>query len=527
VGRAPQQPERDQGIPALTGWFPRPAAAGDIELLPPSRAWTVAAVLELLADPAAVEWRHKVGVAGPVEGSAKPTTRLLAAGGWVCKLRLDQGYPTAADARAASQSSRERGVGADIWHPDKLWLVMRVDQTWHPATLCRELITLRQLADFPARAAMWTSMLQLTIDVHRLHGLGLDLNPANFATERGGARLYYLDEELYPRLEVRELAGAIVARIPEEPAVDADEWGRWGAELHATLELDGFTWSEIREEIARYPLPDRYESRREALLASVPAAAPRRRRSREGLTCVLADVHANAAALDAVVEDALAQGADRFLFLGDAVGYGPDPGYCIRRLAELPGLCAIRGNHDHAIAHGQLLVGMNRLAREGAEWTRAQLGATELAWLAALPTEHLAPGWIAVHGAPRDPYKFLAYVYELTYDDNLRDLRERQIPLCFYGHTHVQLIHVEEARGTSKLPGPRATVLDPRCHWLVNPGSVGQPRDGDPRAAYALWRPATGELVGRRVAYDVARTVRGLRAAGLSRQLEDRLLAGT
>src|SRR5690606_28591274 len=121
-----------------------------------------------------------------------------------------------------------------------------------------------------------------------------------------------------------------------------------------------------------------------------------------------------------------------------------------RRLAELPRAHLIRGNHDHAIAANRFELGMNSLARQCAEWTRQQLGAAELAWLAELPIEHVEEGWVAVHGAPRDPHRFLAYVYELTYEDNLRHLREHRIPLCFYGHTHVQLTHVELAGGPSK-----------------------------------------------------------------------------
>jgi len=526
MGRDPHQPQCDQGDAALTPWFPRPTSAADIELLSPSPEWTAEAVLALLTDPGGTEWRHKVGVAGPIEGSAKPTTRLLAVRGWVCKLQLDHACASAADAREATIASRDRGWRTGMWHPDKSWLIMRVGDTWYPFTLCRELVTLRQLPTFEARSRMWTSMLQLSIDVHRTHGLGLDLNPANFATERRGTQLYYLDDELYDRLEARDLAGAIVARIPEEAGTDAAGWHHWGAELLATIELGGFSWSEIRDEISRYPLPERYESYRDALLAAV-VPARRSRHSSSQLTCVLADVHANAAALDAVLADAEEHGADRFLFLGDAIGYGPDPAYCVRRLAELSPAYLIRGNHDHAIASNRFELGMNSLARQCAEWTRDQLGTAELAWLAELPVEHVADGWVAVHGAPRDPHRFLAYVYELTYEDNLRHLREHRIPLCFYGHTHVQLTHVESARGPSKLPGVRAIELDPRRFWLVNPGSVGQPRDGDSRAAYALWRPSTGELATQRVKYDVDLTVQRLRAAGLPSQLEQRLQAGT
>jgi diadenosine tetraphosphatase ApaH/serine/threonine PP2A family protein phosphatase len=400
-----------------------------------------------------------------------------------------------------------------------------------PLTVCPELMTLRQRATFEARAAAWIEMLQLGVDVFARDAAGLDLNPANFATAPGDERLYYVDDEVYDALDARDIAGAIAARIPEEDQ-QPQAWARWGARLRERLRLRHTSWFELREELSRYPLPQRFESNRAALLdaLSEQGGASRRRTcvALDGdLTCVFADVHGNAAALDAVIADAVAQGAERYLFLGDVIGYGPHPAQCVRRLAELPNLERIGGNHDHAIVTDHFELGMNRLARECASWTRAQLSAAELTWLAELPRELADDRWIAVHGAPRDPQRFLAYVYELTYEDNLRHLREQRIPVCFYGHTHVQLIHVDEPRGPSKLAGVRRLRLDPRWTSLVNPGSVGQPRDGDARAGYALWRRSTGELATLRVAYDLDCTVAAVRAAGLPAQLEHRLRTGT
>lgn len=511
-------------------WFPRPDDEGHVILLEPSGTWSARDVFALIVDPTATEWRHKVGVGGASDGSAKTTTRLLASRGWVLKTRTDLTFSTAGDARAWLLEARARGRAASVWHPDKLWSLLGVDGAWLPLTICPELTTLRNLETLRERRAAWTRMIQAAIDAHRLHGLGLDLNPANFATGPGGAseRLYYLDEELYDRLETRNVAGAIVARIPEERAATTDDWLHWGHELRATLVGGNFRWDELVGEVREYPLAARLEERRAALVDGLGApraavvAAPRAE-----ITCIFADVHANLSALTAVLDAAREQGATDFLFLGDAVGYGPEPAECIRRIAELPRSIAIRGNHDHAIATGNLDVGMNSLAKECAAWTRTVLSEAELSWLARLPIEHMEPDWCAVHGAPRDPRRFLAYVYELTYEDNLRYLKEQRMPLCFHGHTHVQLAHVEAALGASKLPGERTLELSPRQTWLVNPGSVGQPRDGDPRAAFALWNRRTGEVTTRRVAYDIDVTARALRAAHLPARLEERLRGGS
>ncbi len=525
----PEQHRRDPGNAALSSWFPRPVREGPrAVLLSPEGSWTVESVHDLLAE-GGTEWRDKVGVAGPRDGSAKPETRLLAVRGHVVKTRLDQPHSTAAEALAALERVRDRG-GSRLWHPAKLWFALPAAGAWYGASITPELVTLRALSARAERFAAWTAMLADGLAYHARTRRGLDLNPANFGRAPGELRLHYLDDEVYETLDAASLAGAIAARIPEEPDAGLDELGQWGfalAELFAAA--PEFPPETIADEIDRYPLAERFAPARVAVAAELRRRAYARSRRVRGASdrvCVIADVHGNAVALDAVLADARARGADSFLFLGDAVGYGPDPRGCVQRLAELPRATCIRGNHDHAVATGHFELGMNDVARRTAAWTTAQLDAAERAWLGSLPVEAGGDGWLAVHGAPKDPRRFLAYVYELTYEDNLRHLRASATPLCFYGHTHVQIVHVEGPAGTAKLPGPRAFTPDRRWSALVNPGSVGQPRDADPRAAYALWDRGTSEIVTLRVPYDVARTVAALRAADLPSPLAARLQAG-
>jgi diadenosine tetraphosphatase ApaH/serine/threonine PP2A family protein phosphatase len=186
----------------------------------------------------------------------------------------------------------------------------------------------------------------------------------------------------------------------------------------------------------------------------------------------------------------------------------------------------LRGNHDHAIGTGRLDVGMNRVARQCAEWSISVLRPAELQWLSSLEVEHVDGEWMAVHGAPRDPRKFLAYVYELTYEDNLRYLRQQAVPHCFYGHTHVPLVHVEPPSGPVKLHDSRSVDLRPTWPTLVNPGSVGQPRDGDPRAAFALWDRRAQRVSFHRAVYRVSDTLSDLRARDLPAELQMRLVTG-
>lgn len=512
-------------------WFPRPATPSQVEVLEPSGRWTPEWLFDLLSDPEARELREKVGVAGPLDGSAKSTTRLLSARGWILKTRTDQASASDQAAREGLTRARARGAGEGLWHPDKQWAVFRSGGEWYPLTACPELLTLRQLERWEDRALAWVRMIQASVDYHHAAGRGLDLNPSNFGIDHRSGALYYLDDEFCEGFSARNVAGAIAARIPEEPSAPGTAWRSLGASLERVLrDRDELDWEHVRAELALYPLPERFEQHRAELMSagtSSQASRTIRARTAGELTCLIADVHSNLAALQAVLASAKTQGADSYLFLGDAVGYGPEPKACVQVLAELPRAVFVRGNHDHGIANGQLETGMHAVARESAEWTRAELGAAELGWLSSLPVEHVEDAWRAVHGAPKDPNKFLAYVYELTYEDNLRYLREANIPLCFYGHTHVQLTQAEFLARPVKLPGSRTFRLDSRFHYLVNPGSVGQPRDGDPRAAFALWNRRTGEIVTQRVEYDIERTLRALRATGLPSQLAHRLATGT
>jgi len=243
---------------------------------------------------------------------------------------------------------------------------------------------------------------------------------------------------------------------------------------------------------------------------------------------LLSDIHANLEALEAVLQADLAlPPPDAVILLGDLVGYGPDPRAVIRRLRGLPGpLLAIRGNHDRVAAGIDRGAGFNEDALAAARWTREALDPADRRWLALLPRGPLAlpGGELAVHGSPQDEdhYLFSAGSIRLAFD-------AVTAPLIFCGHTHQPLAAVlEDGRCTvNPLPRPgQDLVLVPGQRLLYNPGSVGQPRDGDPRASHARYEAATGRLTCFRVAYDCRPTVRKMRAAGLPETLCRRLAAG-
>ncbi len=238
---------------------------------------------------------------------------------------------------------------------------------------------------------------------------------------------------------------------------------------------------------------------------------------------VLSDVHGNLEALQGVLEDARQQGVGGVVCLGDFVGYGPDPNACVDLLRELVAV-ALVGNHDLA-ALGRLDTRhFNLFARAAVEWTRDQLSPAVRAYLGGLRPREVFQGALLVHASPRDPVEEYILDWE-TADDNFR---AAEFSVCLFGHTHVPVRFVHDGQRTYVLPLPASSPveLEPHLRYLVNVGSVGQPRDGDPRAGYVILdtRARTVEL--RRVAYPVEVVQAKMQACGLPRPLWERLREG-
>lgn len=237
---------------------------------------------------------------------------------------------------------------------------------------------------------------------------------------------------------------------------------------------------------------------------------------------LLSDIHGNLEALEAVLADAASR-ADGVLCLGDVVGYGADPEACVELVAARAQAVAA-GNHEHGVA-GLLDLGwFNRYARVAAEWTREQLDADHVAYLAKLPLVIELEEATLVHASPSRPDE---WDYLLGPEDGYDVFPAFATRVCFVGHSHVPAAWSEGSSGRDWELGPRDIVMERGRRYIVNVGSVGQPRDRDPRAAYALWDRETQRVTIRRVEYDIAVTRRKITAAGLPRFLADRLASGS
>jgi len=235
---------------------------------------------------------------------------------------------------------------------------------------------------------------------------------------------------------------------------------------------------------------------------------------------VLSDIHANLPALEAVLE-ALGR-VDAIWNLGDVVGYGPHPDEVVARLREL-GAVGVRGNHDAAALDLALAEWFNADARRAIEWTAGRIAPATRAWLADLPERREDEGITLVHGSPRDP----TWEYITTAAGARTNLASFATAHLLFGHTHVPIAFREVGGRTETLEpiNGSSLALDAR-RVLANPGSVGQPRDGDPRASAAILDTAASTLTWHRVAYPIAATQAAIRAAGLPGWLADRLADG-
>lgn len=238
---------------------------------------------------------------------------------------------------------------------------------------------------------------------------------------------------------------------------------------------------------------------------------------------VISDIHANLTALEAVLKDA--GNVDEVWCLGDMIGYGPDPNDVLEHLRSLPNLTCILGNHDVAVLGEMNFAVFNTEARKSLSWQQEAITSENLAYLRGLPQQTLVKDQVSLaHGSPRDPvweYILNTLVARLNFE-------AFQTPYCFVGHSHIQCyfqLDIDRDRISLEVPGANQVAqLTPRA--ILNPGSVGQPRDRDPRAAFAIYDSEASTWQPRRVVYDIEAVQKRIRAAGLPEKHAARLAEG-
>lgn len=235
---------------------------------------------------------------------------------------------------------------------------------------------------------------------------------------------------------------------------------------------------------------------------------------------IFSDLHGNLEATEAVLADAAAQRCDQHICLGDLVGYNANPHECVEivRALDCP---TVKGNHDEQASLGVSSRDFNELAEQAISWTRAHLTEEDKKWLADLRLIRQVRDFTIVHATLDTPAEW-GYVFNNL--DAAASFTYQHTPVCFFGHTHSACAYIKN-EGVRRLRIEQLTI-EPGKKYFINTGGVGQPRDGDPRAAYCIYDLERNLVEQRRVPYDIATAQRKIIEAGLPRALADRLELG-
>ncbi|HHM06509.1 MAG TPA: metallophosphoesterase [Gammaproteobacteria bacterium] len=470
------------------------------------------------------------------EFTGRPTTHVLANDEHVVKLRLEYRLDALAARRWIEQAlARERTLG--VHHPAKTWFLLEDPGGAPPliANITPRLQALNDGALFEGEAGLsrlldyFIRILSQYLDAAVQHDLCLDLGLSNFGVDRQG-EIYYLDDDLYAWDQFNALTNYLAIFVRAQSALTvaaAREIGRFLREKIDSSFRDSHWSAAVAEQLRGAFVP---ETRRAVLAALVEALYTQRAVAYRGggrgrLLALLADVHANAPALETVLTYLDQRDVGHGILLGDVVGYGPHPAQCIDLLKDLEWMDVVCGNHDYAVVQGGASSGMSALAAWGIDWTVGQLDAERKAWLAGLPLYLNDEQWLAVHGAPRDKTFFNAYVYHMTYRDNLDELAARDIRFCFHGHTHMPKVYLRRDGVDEESDDARQSMTDYH-HALVCPGSVGQARNGTVAAQFALLDTETWEIEFHTLGYAADSVVADMRSLHFPAQLIERTEQG-
>lgn len=459
---------------------------------------------------------HPVATGAADGWPGKVSTRLYASATHVLKLK--SGFALSrpnAERWCQLQLARERRY--DIYPPHRHWLVLETTDGCAVANITRRGITLEQMLAQPdvghdpdVLLALMSGLFDCYFRFWQRHEQRQDEGPSNYLVE--GGRVYYIDDDLYPRDNLLSFAHSLCGLLRRHPGIDEAGAARLaGALRQHLLRINRLLPTVLAEQMRDVFLPADRTAARHAMIDVLEQAGERTHTGCPDRIAVLADIHGNLPALEAVLEDLQAQHLTQAIVLGDVVGYGPFPGECVDLLRAQPWIF-LRGNHDHAAASGEAGQGFSSSARWSTPWTVAALDASQRQWLGELPLLWRDGSVCAVHGAPVDPTFFNSYVYPATAESNLDAMQEKGLTLCFHGHSHIPGAWQRNAGGVDHFSLPSRLALDPRSRHLVCPGSVGQPRDSDTRAQYAIYDRAQGTVEFRAIPYDRPRLAAALRA---------------
>lgn len=487
------------------------------------------------------ELKDKVGVLPESDGSGKTTSRIISSGGYIIKTDISITFETEEKAKHALFKILNITKRVNLSHPDKFFFVLKYNDKFIICSVCPELNTVHSIKDAEKRLKALSNIVEIGLKAIKTQQVQLDLNPSNFGFEGNNIdKLYYLDDEIYYSHDLKSIGEYIVCRVKYEPNYKTEDWAKYSTFISEIINNYALSYpdkNEILLGIKEYPTTNAVKEKIDQIINVLESELYSKKRKEVSVfnnsknnnkVCIMADIHSNNYALESVLKEAKSLGVSKFIVLGDIVGYGPNPTETIDILSNLENCKIIKGNHDEYISKKSFHIGISSLAEESAKYTISVLEQKYLDWLSNLDNYFSYNNKMYIHASLCSSDYSSGYIYDMTYERNFKEAVDKNIHVTFYGHTHIPYIYIYDQNKELYIKQqPSAITLDKENKFfLINPGSVGQPRDKDPRSSFILMDEDTNEVTFHRVEYNYEKVVDDLKRNGLSNRLQNRFING-
>ncbi|MDQ6953941.1 MAG: metallophosphoesterase family protein [Mariprofundaceae bacterium] len=479
--------------------------------------------------------RQELGREGDFIG--KSTTSLYVGDHYVLKLHTEQIFSDADIAYKWTDHHLKNEREAGVYHPQRCWFIKKHQALWVPGNITPRLQAVHTIFESLIEAEeehlnLLTDITAMYLDYTARIDKRLDEGLSNFGLD--GHKLYYLDDDIFKwdqfnafsaltagwirRYSTSWLSATITKRFAKKLGQQLEHFFKNQEGMDASQvvaeQLHGmfFAAGEIQDaaniliEILRYGT-SKHTPKEHDHFADLESFAEYFHEDEP--IAVLADVHANLPALEVVLEEVRRRGITRIFVLGDLVGYGPHPEACIDLLCKV-GAVSLQGNHDYAVATGNMVRSITSSSSWTADWSIKRLEKKHRSYLKHLPLRMIHRPWLAVHGAPIDKTFFNAYVYEPTAEANLHWMQKENYRFALHGHSHLQGVYALSHGQVICIKDQTTIDLDLYPVALICPGSVGQPRGGMIGATFAILKPLSGQLELLRLDYDVKEVIQDM-----------------
>lgn len=471
--------------------------------------------------------------------TGKPGTQIYTSDQCVVKLHTELDFKeTDAERWIHKKLADERSY--DLYVPSKTWFLVSIDDKSVIANITPVLHPLHQLEFNEAFVQLLEKKFDYYLNFAAKFDKLLDGGLSNFAQDNNG-RLFYLDDDIYKWDKFTAFSSQMGVLIRQLDQMTLEQWRQLGEFCHQKI-IDYFK-DKHQLTVAYEQLKDVFmanDEQKQALASFIEGFYQTVNKNRSvkkqvketiktennehSRIVIMADIHANYPALEAVIAELDKMNVDSGIILGDVIGYGPHPEECINLLKEKH-FTVVKGNHDHAVATGVFAGGFSATGRYVIEWSAGVVSDDNKTWLDNLPPYLRHDNWLAVHGSPMDKTFFNGYVYKMTSADNLDNLQQREIPICFHGHSHVQGVFYRQKK-IDDFSNDMSQHLSQYDYALVCPGSVGQPRGNVAGAEFAVYDTQTSDIEFYRIDYDLEKTMSDMTAYSFPSQLIERLPLG-